>query len=214
MFQEKAKHYKGRKQSKNLTILLTVDVCVCICILLAAWVVFLKEPQAAALVSESTSVEMALAPDIAPSEVEPNQTLIASSAEGESAGSGKADTSTSEPSADSTAKKSGGGVADISFAGEVSIFLESKMAKLRFGNGESSTVDVIVQIVVEEQILAQSKKITPGYEINQLALAEGATELLSAGSYEGWLRFYSYDQETGARTPVWSDIPITITVQT
>lgn len=166
-----------------------------------------------ALEPESASAEIAPAPDIAPSEVEPNQTPIASSTEGESGETSEPDGSASESSVDSTPKKSGGGVADINFAGEVSIFLADKTAKLRFGNGEKSTVDVIVQIVVEEQILAQSKKITPGYEIQQLALAEGAETLLSAGNCEGCLRFYSYDRETGAKTPVWSDMPVTIAVQ-
>lgn len=193
MYQEKAMHYKEKKRSKTLAILLAVDVCICICVLLIAWAVFLKEPQA-----------VALAPDVAPSEVEPNQTPLE---ESPSASSGR----DSDENTDKTVN--GKSNVNLKFSKEVMVSLTGKTASLYFGSGERSEMDIVMQLVVQDHVLAQTKKLTPGNKVEKLELMEGVSALLSEGIYRGDFILYYYNQDTGELVNFVANIPVTVMVQ-
>lgn len=136
-----------------------------------------------------------LAPDYAPLETEANaQTL-------------PGDTGERIPS------ENGGGSVSLTYSNQVSIDLNSKTAQLLFANPGKSNQDMLIQIIVQEQVLAQSGKLTPGHQIVKLDLLEGAATKLSAGGYEGKFMIFYYDQMSGKKSVVCTEIPIKIIVK-
>lgn len=185
MFQEKATHYKKSKRSKNFVFFLTVDVCICICILLAAWAVFLKEPQA-----------VALTPDPSPEQLDSDQTTIEDSGDGDDAG-----------------QTDGDGGVELNYSKDVSISISDEKATLYFGNGSNSAVDIVLQIVIQDRVFAQSNKLAPGDQVEKLKLVEGMAKLLNKGNYEGAMVLTFYDPNTNEAAAMSTTIPVTIVVK-
>lgn len=185
-------HYKAKKKNKVLSSLLAVFMGVCLCVLLTAWGSLLTEPQASAL-----------APDHAPSEADPNQTPMAESVSSSSIASGEEDEE----------KDDDGGGIDLSYREKVNISIQNKTVDLYFGTGIESSADIILQVVVGDQVLAQSGKLIPGNEIKTLTLLEGVETSLNEGSYEGKMMLYCYSLDTGEKLPIVSVLPVTVIVQ-
>lgn len=106
----------------------------------------------------------------------------------------------------------GGGAVSLSYAKEVTIDLSDAVANLYFANPGRSNQDMVLQLVVQEQILLQSGKLTPGHQVTKLDLLDGAAKMLSPGIYEGKFVVLYYNQETGEKAVVNTDIPVKITV--
>lgn len=179
---------KVEKAKDALIALLAVGLGVCIA--LTAWAVFLRQPQAAALVPD--------VPESAPEQLEPNQTPM----------QGEDGTGTKENATD----KDGGFLVGLSYNEEVIISIRSQKASLYYGNRGGSKQDAIVRLVVQEQVLAQSGRLTPGNEVQTLDLVEGAVSRLSKGSYEGEIQVFYYDPDTGERSMLNTVIPVTVQV--
>ena len=134
--------------------------------------------------------ETILPPDYAPVETDPNQTPI----DGDS--DEKMDV------------EEGGGAVSLTYSNKVTIDLSNEKATLMFANPGKS-----VQVIVQDTVLVQSGRLTPGNQVTTLDLLDGAAKKLSPGIYEGKFLISYYDPDTGEMAVVNTEIPITITVQ-
>lgn len=106
----------------------------------------------------------------------------------------------------------GGGAVSLTYGTNVSIILSNETAALMFANPGKSTKDMVVQVVIQDNILVQSGKLTPGNQVTTLDLVEGAAKKLAPGGYEGKLVVHYYDQTTGEKAIVNTEIPVTVSV--
>lgn len=109
-------------------------------------------------------------------------------------------------------QEEGGGAVSLTYATEVGISLSENTASLYFANPSKSNQDMVLQIVVQDVILAQSGRILPGKKVETLDLLEGAGEQLEAGGYYGEFVVLYYQQDTHEKMIVNTDIPINVTV--
>ncbi len=149
----------------------------------AVWALFFREP------------EMTLAPDYAPLETEANAQTI------------PGDTG------DKMQSETGGGSVSLTYSNQVSIDLSNKKAQLMFANPGKSNQDMLIQIIVQEQVLAQSGKLTPGHQILTLDLLKNAADKLATGGYDGKFIIFYYDPVSGEKAVVSTEIPIKIIVK-
>ena len=148
-----------------------------------AWAIWWREP------------DVVLTPDYAPEDEEKNQTTI----EGE--GENKLEA------------PDGGGAVGLIYSKQVTVSLEEKKAVLMFGNPSRSSQDMVVQLMIRDEIIVQSGRITPGNKVTSLKLLNGAEKKLAAGGYEGKFVVLYYNRETGEKAILKTEIPIVITVK-
>ena len=173
----------GKNEKIFLVIVLLITV---VAIGVAVWALFLREAP--------DTGDVNLAPDYAPLETEKN-------AEDMPGGGDKLDA------------PQGGGSVSVSFTTDVAIDISEKKSVLNFGNPHESTHDMLVQIVIQDTVLAQSGRLTPGHKVSQLDLLDGAEKKLQAGVYTGKIVVFFYDAETGEKASVNSDFPVDIQVK-
>ena len=169
-------------QKKTKWLILLLLLITLAAVCVAIWALFFRSPN------------VILPPDHAPEQTEQNQRPI----------EGDEDKPTN-PS------ESGGSVS-LTYADTAVIDLSDETASLYFANPGKSDKDMVVQIVIQDEVIAQSGRLTPGYEITILDLLDGATEKLSPGGYNGKFMVIYYDTETGEKEVVNTEIPIAITV--
>lgn len=149
---------------------------------ITAWALFFRGPS------------VVLTPDYAPQELERNAQAI----EGDNSEKMQAD--------------EGGGAVSLSYGSNVSIILSNQTAALLFANPAKSTKDMVVQVVIQDTVLVQSGRLTPGNQVTTLDLLDGAADMLSPGGYEGKLVVLYYDEDSGEKSIVNTEIPVTISV--
>ena len=71
---------------------------------------------------------------------------------------------------------------------------------------------MVIQITIQDTVIVQSGTLVPGQQVKLLDLLEGAEKQLSAGGYEGKFVVLYYDQTSGEKAMVNTEIPITINV--
>ncbi len=149
----------------------------------SVWAIWFREP-----------ANPPLTPDYAPQQTEQNA---------ESMGDGDDDKLQSPE---------GGGAVSLMYTKEVSIDLSDKKATLLFGNPSKSNQNMVVQLVIQDEILIQSGLITPGNKVQALELLNGAEKKLQPGGYDGKLVVLYYNQETGEKAVLNTEISVTVTV--
>jgi hypothetical protein len=107
----------------------------------------------------------------------------------------------------------GSGTVSMSFTKYVTVDISEKKAYLSFANPSESTQDMQVQLVLDEKVLAQNDKLTPGSKISQMTLIEGVEKDLEAGRYEGKLAISFLNRDSGKRSVLNATIEVTIRVQ-
>lgn len=107
---------------------------------------------------------------------------------------------------------SGGGSVVLKYIYDVAVDLSDETVELYFGLPRRSDKNAVVQIVIGDVLVAQSGRLPPGYEIDTLTLQDAAKSRLQQGMYNGELRIYYYNGETGERAIVNTKIEVTITV--
>ena len=135
-----------------------------------------------------------LAPDYAPQEMEQRAETIPND------------------SGEKMDKPEGGGSVSLTYSNKVTIDLSDKMAALYFANPGKSNQDMVLQIAIQDTVILQSGTLKPGNQVKLLDLLEGAEEMLSPGGYEGKFIVLYYDQESGEKAMVNTEIPITVNV--
>lgn len=169
---------------KEKIFLIIIALITVAAIAVTVWALFFRKPD-----------DSGLTPDYAPPETESNAESMP--------GNDK----------DKLESPDGGGAVSISYTKNVLIDISEEKAVLNFGNPGESTQDMLVQIVIQDTILVQSGRLTPGHKVSQLNLLEGVAKKLQAGGYEGKIVVLFYDQESGEKAMLNAEIPVTINVQ-
>lgn len=107
-------------------------------------------------------------------------------------------------------QEEGGGAVSLSYATAVSISLTSNTASLYFANPTKSNQDVLIQIVIQDTVILQSGLLVPGNKVQTLDLLSGIQ--LEEGVYEGKFNILYYQQNSGEKAILNTEIPIEITV--
>ena len=182
-YTRQAKHVQRRKRKKTWILILLLGLVTAIAIGVTVWALFFRQPEVSVL-----------APDYAPQEIEQNAEDMGDS------GKDKLDA------------PEGGGSVNLLFNDNINIDLSDNKATLYYGNPYESTQDVLLQIVVQDTLIAQSGRIVPGNQIKTLELDEEAAGLLQPGGYKGKLVLSFYNPDTGEKATVNTEIPVNITV--
>lgn len=174
---------KNENNNSKLLIILLALVTVA-AVCVTVWALFFRKP------------DVVLAPDYAPQETEAHAETIP------------------DDSGDKMDAPEGGGAVSLIYMTEVTVDLSDKSASLMFGNPQKSTQDMVVQIVVKDTVIAQSGKLTPGNRVTTLDLLADAPKL-GVGGYTEDCKFIVlyYNQESGEKAILNTEIPITVTVQ-
>lgn len=135
-----------------------------------------------------------LTPDYAPRETEPNQTPIV----GDDDSKMKAE--------------DGGGAVSLTYSSYVTIDQSDQHAVLMFANPGKSTQDMVLQIVIQDQIVAQSGRLTPGNKVTALNLLDGVGKKLMVGGYDAKFVVLYYNPDTREKSIVNTEIPISVSV--
>ena len=147
------------------------------------WSLFFREP------------DVVLNPDYAPEQMEPNQSPI------------PGDTGEKAESAE------GGGSVSLNYSNRVTVDLSDGKATLYFANPGKSNQDMLVQMVIQDELLVQSGRLTPGNQITELELLPDAAQKLAPGGYDGKFVLSYYHPETQEKAMVNTEIEIFVTVQ-
>ena len=119
-----------------------------------------------------------------------------------------------EETGDKMNASNGGGAVSLSYSNIASINTEKKEIKMYFKNPSKSRESIVLEIIVkqknEEYILAKSDLLPPGYALHNMELDTNTK--LPAGGYKGIYRVTYYDEETGAKQIVNTEIEISIEV--
>ena len=108
----------------------------------------------------------------------------------------------------------GGGAVSLTYNTQVTVDLAGNKASIYFANPTKSNQDIVLQLTVQDVILAQSGKLSPGKQLDTpLELLDGAADRLQPGGYEGQFVVLFYQPDTGERTIVNTEIPVDVTVQ-
>ncbi len=183
MNSEKENQERKGKDKRLLLLLLLLLLITIIAVSVSIWAICFRE---------KTPV---LSPDYAPKETEKN----------------------AEPIGDDGDKKldqpKGGGAVNITYAKEVSISLSGKNARLLFANPTKSNQDMVLQLVIDETVILQSGRLTPGNKVSTLDLLDGMEKRLAKGGYHGKFVVLYYDRVSGEKAMVNTEIPVTVTVE-
>ena len=101
----------------------------------------------------------------------------------------------------------------LTYNTQVTVDLAGNKASIYFANPTKSNQDIVLQLTVQDVILAQSGKLSPGKQLDTLELLDGAANRLQPGGYEGRFVVLFYQPDTGERTIVNTEIPVDVTVQ-
>lgn len=104
----------------------------------------------------------------------------------------------------------GGGAVSVVYMTSVSVDLNQGTVSLFYENPSKSTQDAVVQVVIQDVVIAESGRLEAGYGIKELSLLDSVT--LSQGIYEGTMVLMYYDPETGEKAMVNTEIPVEIEV--
>lgn len=174
---------KERKPlDKKQVIIIILSVVLAVTIGITIWALFIRD------------TSPALAPDYAPQKTEENALPIDGDTDG---------IKLQQPQ--------GGGAVSLTYSKDVTIDLSEKSVSLMFANPSKSNQDMMVQIVIQDTVVAQSGLIIPGYQIKKIDLFKKAK--LSAGSYDGKIAVYYYQQDSGEKAMINTEVPLKITVQ-
>ncbi|MBR2320323.1 MAG: hypothetical protein IKA50_06040 [Clostridia bacterium] len=171
-----------KKQDKTRLLILLLLLITLLAVCVTVWALFFRDSGPA------------LAPDYAPQEMEQHAETIP------------------DDSGEKLDKPEGGGSVSLTYSNKVTIDLSDKAAALYFANPGKSNQDMVIQITIQDTVIVQSGTLVPGQQVKLLDLLEGAEKQLSAGGYEGKFVVLYYDQTSGEKAMVNTEIPITINV--
>ncbi len=173
-----------QKKKKGIWIVVALLLVVTLAAVgVAVWAVFFR-----------TQTPDVIAPDYAPQELEENAEPIEN---------------------DSTEKldaPAGGGAVTLMYQNGVSVDLSEETATFLYGNPGESTMDILLQIVIQDRVIAQSGRLEPGNQVTQLNLLDGVAEQLEPGGYDGKYVLSFYDRENSEKSALNTEIPVSVTV--
>ena len=177
---------RKRKTNKSAIIIAILALITVGALCVTMWALFLREPD--------DGNKVILTPDYAPQKNEINQKPI------------------EDDSGEKMEAEKGGGAVSLTYSTNVTIDLSDETAILYFANPGKSVQDMVVQIVIQDNIIVQSGKLTPGNQLTALDLLDDTAKKLTVGGYDGKFVILYYDPDTGEKAIVNTEIPITINV--
>ena len=178
-----AAHEKKKKRKKTWIVILLLGLVTAIAIGVTVWALFFRQPEVSVL-----------APDYAPQEIEQNAEDMGDS------------------DADKLDAPEGGGAVTLTYQDAVEIDLSDKTISLMYGNPTESTMDIVLQIIIQDNLIAQTGRLEPGRQVKKLDLDDAVAKTLQPGGYEGKFVVSFYNVETGEKSALDTNIPITVTV--
>ena len=107
-----------------------------------------------------------------------------------------------------------GGAIGLTYMVDAEVDLSTGNIDFLFGNPSRSNQNIIVAISVQDNIIARSGLLLPGYQLTDISMSdEGKAKLTQPGVYEGKFVVESYDPESGEKAIINVEIPITITAK-
>ena len=174
---------KGREK-RFLVLIIILIVITVISVCVTVWAVWFREPKAG------------LAPDFAFLDEEKNAQDIESDK-----GGGKLE------------QADGGGAVSLIWSDKVYVDCENDTVELLFGNPSVSNQDTVIQIVIQDTVIAYTGRIEPGKQVVNLDLNDEIKDLLSEGTYKGSFIISYYDGDSGEKAVLNSEIPVTVYVR-
>lgn len=172
-----------QQNSKGNQLLVFILLLITIMALcVTVWALFFRTP------------EVLLAPDYAPVATESHAQPIPNDSGGQAA---------AQP---------GSGAVSLTYSNQVTIHLDTATAELLFANPGRSNQDMVIQIVIQDTVILQSGRLTPGKQVTTLELTKKAAGMLQPGGYEGSFLIFYYDLQSGEKAIINTEIPISITV--
>ncbi len=106
-------------------------------------------------------------------------------------------------------------IASLSYSNIVSVNSDTKKIDLYFKNASKSQKNILLYIIIKkdglEQAIAESGLIPVGYALYHLDLKDGI--ILNKGGYNGIFRIAYYNEETGSKEVVDTEIDVSIDVK-
>lgn len=106
----------------------------------------------------------------------------------------------------------GGGSVSLTYSKDVKVDISERQVSLLFANPSKSNRSMVLQITVQNEAVAQSGTLEPGFQVTTLDLLEGVDQKIIAGEYEGQFEVFYYQQDTGDREVITTEIPVSISV--
>ena len=179
---------KSNKTSKaTIIIIMLLLILILLFGSVCVWALFFREPP----VPEGPGI---LAPDYAPMDTDSNATDI------------------EEDSTEKLEAPDGGSAVGMNWSPNVVVDLSDKTIKLMFQNPGRSLNNMVLQIAVQDTLLAQSNLLIPGKMLTTMPLKEDAVAQLQPGGYKGRFIVSFYNTTTGEKNMVDSQIEVTVTV--
>lgn len=128
-----------------------------------------------------------IVPDYPPQDEDPNQSPM------ENDPGGKLET------------EEGGGAVNLTYGEEAKVDLSDGKVTLYCANPSKSTRDMVITLVLDngtETVVCRSQRVTPGNQIRELTLADGAKELLLVGGYNAKYVVGCYNPTTNEKDSV------------
>ena len=175
---------QNKKMNKTTIVAAVLALITVVAVCITVWALFFRD----------SGGQQVLTPDYAPQKQEQNAETIP------------------DDTGDKMENPQGGGAVSLTYSNEVTIDLSDKAAGLYFANPGKSNQDMVLQIVIQDTVILQSGTLSPGHQVKLLNLLEGADDMLQPGGYEGKFIVLYYDQTSGEKSMVNTEIPITINV--
>ena len=109
-------------------------------------------------------------------------------------------------------KPDGGGAVSLLYSKNVKVNLSDSRVLLFVGNPKKSTQDIVFQVLIGENIIAQSGRLIPGYQVEELTIDKNAKTILTKGGYKGKIKIFYYDETGGKKAMLNTEIPVSIEV--
>lgn len=106
----------------------------------------------------------------------------------------------------------GTGSVSLTYSNQVTVSLGNKTASLLFANPGNSNQDMVLQLLIQDTLIFQSGRLTPGNQMKTLELEPDAEKRLTPGGYEGCFMVYYYDTVSAEKAIVNTQIPVSVTV--
>ena len=113
------------------------------------------------------------------------------------------------------APEEGGSAVSLIYSDKVTIDLSDKKATLDFRNPSASLQNMTVQLVIQDQVVAESGLLVAGKRLSELSLKEGMENNIPVGYYNQNAKFVIryYDPATNECAIINTEIALMVTVQ-
>lgn len=117
------------------------------------------------------------------------------------------------PYEDTTIQGGEGGSVTLRYQATAEIDRESGTVSIAFIDPASSNQGLVIQLLIQGEVLAESGLLPPGTAVYTLTLLPGAAERLEPGDYDGSFLVSYYDTESGQRSALQTEAEIRVTVK-